>query len=205
MDWRHPRGVMYLTTAWIECPTGEVLTSIRFEQKALKFRYAYACVYAGNVKMEYETIKNDLTAFRSEVDGKQGSINYLDRQSVRCPKNSGLSVFLLTAVGMELHNDADTLRYIYKCGNVHFSGDSMCGVRSTPKHQAKDFFLPTLEHLGIKCHHDEGLTKFQLRVEYNPVLLLWYEFTCCRQPYGFLERQLPSNSTFPFSFFSALY
>ena len=200
MDLEHPRGLMFLTAAFMECPTGEVLTHIRFEQKTLPdksayFRYVYGCVYAGEDDMEYETIKNDLTAFYGENEPQHGSINYLDKQIVRCPESSGFSVFL-TAVTMELDFETDTLRYVYKCGKVYGSINSVCEGKSTLKHQAKDLFVLNLEHLGITCYPNEGLTKFQLRVECEPDLLLWYEFTCCKPThYGLIiSRPSPRNS-----------
>ena len=178
------------------------MTRIRFEQRPLidksaHFRYVYGCVYAGKEDMVYETIKNDLTPFRDEIDSGLGTINYLDRQALICPKSSGINVFM-TAVAMELDLETEMLRYIYKCGKVDLGTESLCEERSTPKHQTKDFFLLNLEYLGIQCRPDEGLTKFQLRVEHEPGLLLWYEYTCCRQGYGFLGRPSPRNSIFHF-------
>ena len=178
------------------------MTPIRFEQKPLGpsasnkygyFRYVYGCIYAGQECMEYEKIKNDLTAYHGTNDSLQGTIHYLDRQTVRCPETSSL---YLTAVTMELDFETDMLRYIYKCGKVYGSINRVCEGKSTPKHQAKDFFVLNLEHLGITCYPNEGLTKFQLRVEYEPDLLLWYEFTCCKPThYGLIiSRPSPRNS-----------
>ena len=202
MDLEHPRGLMFLTAAFMECPTGEVLTHIRFEQKTLPdksayFRYVYGCVYAGEDDMEYETIKNDLTAFYGENEPQHGSINYLDKQIVRCPESSGFSVFL-TAVTMELDFETDTLRYVYKCGKVRLAAESMCEEILSPKNGGKDYVLQNLEHHSIKCPPYSGLTKFQLRVNYHPLIHsdLWYQFTCCSQPYGFKQRPSPRKFLF---------
>ena len=193
INWEDPRDIWYLTTAWIECPAGEVLTRIRLEQRPLPesgyFRFAYGCIYAGKGDLEYDTIENDLTPYRGEVDSQQGNIHYLDRQIVRCPENSSS---YLTAFTIKRDLEIDMVRYIYKCGKADLSS---CEEKSTPKHEAKDFLLTNLEHLGIECYPSSALTKFQLRVEYEPKLLFWYEFTCCSPPfYGFIIHRDPSGN-----------
>ena len=178
MNWISPQGIIYLASAQIECPVGEILHSIEFEHTFKNFRYAYRCLRA-NQELEYKTIVNDWTDYlgwATHLVGKLGDVNFLDRQLLQCPEGG-----LMASIRMEVDFEAEKLRYIYKCGKLKSGSAPTCHDRQTPEIDPVNYHLPTLEQLGMKCESNEGLFKFQLRARYDTPRI-WYNFTCCSLP-----------------------
>lgn len=196
MDWQTPEGLMYLSSLQIECPTGEVLSRVQFEQNGGEFRYAYDCINTRQT-LAYETIANDWTVYRGG-QGEAGTINFLERQVLSCPERS-----FLTAIRMEIRRNSGELRYRFTCGRLNSGPELMCQARSTKRKDPEGFSLPGLRHHDVKCDRFEGLTKLQLRAEFDPSLVR-YDYTCCRQLNGFGNWQVPqagpSGQTFDWLF-----
>lgn len=176
---------MYLSSLQIECPTGEVLSRVQFEQNGGEFRYAYDCLNTRQ-NLAYETIANDWTAFRGP-QGEAGTINFLERQVLSCPERS-----FLTAIRMEVRRNTGEPRYKFTCGRLNFGPELMCLSRSTRRKDPENFSLPGLKQHDVRCDRHEGLTRFQLRAEQDPPLVR-YDYTCCRQPNGFGSWPLPQS------------
>lgn len=178
MNSKSPQGIVYLASARIQCPKGEILGRIQFEHAKKKFRYSYDCL-STNEDLTYQTVVNGWTNYLGWVPhlvGKLGNVNFLDRQLLSCPEGG-----FLAEIRMEVDYEAEKLRYIYECGKISFGSGLKCLERQTRKQDPEDYFLPTLKHLDITCQPDEGLIKYQMRAEYETPHL-WYNFTCCKLP-----------------------
>ena len=178
MDWKSPRGITYLAKAKIECPEGQILQKLVFKQEKKKeFRYTYECVVITE-ELTYENVTNEWSDYLSESPD-QGDVNLLDQQSLDC-----FGKGFLASISMEINLLTEKLRYVYKCGKISNAvGRSACEARQTQKHDAENYYLPTLEHHGIKCQGEELLSWFQLQTESNSSNgLLWYNYECCGPP-----------------------
>ena len=178
MDSKSPQSISYLTRAKIECPEGQILQSVAFSHKDKKeFRFNYECIFVAAV-IEYETITNGWSEHMVESPN-QGNINLLDRQSLDCYSRGFLATIFL-----EINLETEQLRYVYRCGKfAHSEARTACQVRQTPKHDAENYLLTTLEHHDIKCQDEELLSWFQLKTDgKSPYSLLWYNYECCGPP-----------------------
>lgn len=182
INWRSRRGVLFLANAQIDCPEGKVLANVQMERQLNTFRYVYEC-FGADDDLEYETVANEWTAYMGlyEKIGRSSGVNFLDRQNVDC---SGKG--FLTSIQMEVHLEAEMLRYVYRCGRkTNALQSQVCRERQTAKQDADDFYLPSLMQHQLRCKDNEGLMKFRLRASYEPPNgYLLYHFSCCRTKTG---------------------
>ena len=178
MDWKSPRGITYLASAKVECPQGQILQKLVFKQEnRKKFRYTYECVIIAD-ELQYETVTNEWSNYLGESEDL-GDVNLLTLQGLDCYGKG-----FLTSVIMEFDLMKQQIRYVYKCGQIlNLVEQPTCDMRSTQMHTAEGYFLPTLEHHGIKCRGEELLSFFQLYTDATaPEGLIWYRFECCVVP-----------------------
>ena len=178
-DWISTQGLVYLSSAQIECPKGRVIGSIKFERQMNTFRFVYQC-FRMKGDLLYQTLTNDWTVYRGSsesVVGKRGNILLLGLQALDCSDKG-----FLASIRMEVQLESDMLRYIYSCARKKKKNSDVgqsCQERQTANQEADDFFLPTLVRHSIRCEDDEGLKKFQIRSDARSNLR--YNFGCCKR------------------------
>ena len=173
-------GITYLANAPFECPAMQLLSGFQFQSlNNRKFRYSYECA---NLKRELttDTVSNPWTNYlgwAADFADSNGNINFLDRQNVDC---SGKGY--LASLEMEVDYEGELLRYNYQYRKPAATRglDAQCEERKTDPVDAKNYFVPTLQHLHVRCKDNEALKSFWLRVDYNPPEgHAWYEYSCC--------------------------
>lgn len=168
--------VQYLDRTDISCPSGAGVSYFQYfrDLPADKYHYSYTCRGHAGIKTT-NIVEKQTTAdhtYKNEQKDKNGTINFLDKHHVMCPKKHILQQF-------KLHTVNGGIFYKYRCAPAIIDN---CWNHNTPTHPVGDkwetYYLD--RHNQIKASgKDEVIRGFRLVSLYSPNRI-YYSLTICK-------------------------